>query len=100
MHPHWLGSPQHVIAGALLALAVVVVGRRFVEQRWLLAILAIGVTATAELLVELFEYPVFYSGPIGARVYYDTIADLASTLVGAVIGTAVGIPALRRSSRR
>lgn len=98
MHPHWLGSPQHVIGGAVLALAVVVVTRRWIRQRWLLTALAIGVAATAELVVEIVEYPLLYSGQIGAAAYYDTIADMASTLVGAILGAGLSftLPTYRR----
>jgi hypothetical protein len=84
-----------VIGGAGLALAVVLVARRSISQRWILLALAVGLTATAELLIEVVEYPLLYSGRIHVTAYYDTIADLASTLVGAIVGAALSIPLLR-----
>jgi hypothetical protein len=56
---------------------------------WLAVALAIGIVSTAEILIELFEYPLLYSDRFDASAYYDTLADMASTLVGAVLGIAV-----------
>lgn len=99
MHPDWLGSPQHVVGGFVLALFVVLVAQRWIEQWWLLAALAVGVTATAELVIELVEYPLLYAGDRGVADYWDTLADLASTLAGGLIGTAAGL-VLRRPRAR
>jgi hypothetical protein len=88
--PNWLGSPQHVIAGFALALAIVIAARLVGVSAPLAVALAIGVTSTAELLVELVEYPLLYSDKFHYSAYYDTLADMASTLVGGVVGAAIG----------
>ena len=103
MHPDWLGSPQHFVGGFVLALVVTIVARRFVFEWWIVAALAIGVTATAELLIELVEYPLLYSDDPHVSAYYDTLADLADTLAGAIVGAGLGLLLTRgsgRSSRR
>jgi hypothetical protein len=99
MGPNWLGSPQHVVGGVVLAGAAVFVGRRWIEEWWLLFGLAIGVSAAAEIVVELAEYPLLYSGRLHATAYYDTIADMASTIVGAVAGAATAVAVRRGRSR-
>jgi len=88
-----------VVGGVVLAGAVVLVGRRWIEEWWLLFGLAIGVSAAAEIIVEIAEYPLLYSGRLHATAYYDTIADMASTIVGAVAGAATAI-ALRGGGAR
>jgi uncharacterized membrane protein YjdF len=86
MHPDWLGSPQHFVAGLVLAFAIALVaGRRGIGPYWLIAVLAVAVTMLAESAVELVEYPLLYSDRFHATAYYDTIADIASTLVGALV---------------
>jgi hypothetical protein len=50
----------------------------------------VGVTSTAEILVELVEYPLLYSDKFHYSAYYDTLADMANTLVGGVAGAAAG----------
>jgi uncharacterized membrane protein YjdF len=96
MHPDWLGSPQHFVGGLVLAFVAARVARRWVGQWWLVAALAIGATATAELLIELVEYPLLYADEPHPSAYYDTLADLADTMVGAVAGAALGLIGLRR----
>jgi hypothetical protein len=91
MHPDWLGSPQHFVGGLILSGVVAYVARRWVDQWWLVAVVAIGVTATAELLIELVEYPLLYADDPHPSAYADTLADLADTLVGAMVGTVVGL---------
>jgi hypothetical protein len=91
MGPDWLGSPQHLVGGVVLAVAVVVLARRRVDQRWLLFGLALGVTAVAEIAVEIAEYPLLYSDRLHATAYYDTVADMASTIVGALAGAATAL---------
>jgi hypothetical protein len=86
--PNWLGSPQHVVGGAALALAVALVARRLGASSWVAITIAIGITSTAEILVELLEY--LFKDTYHITAYYDTLADMASTLVGAVIGSLVG----------
>jgi uncharacterized membrane protein YjdF len=87
MAPDWLGSPQHVVGGIFVSAVVIVVGRRWIAQRWLLALTAIAITALAEIAIELIEYPLLYSSGHHATAYYDTIADMAATMFGALVGT-------------
>jgi hypothetical protein len=98
MAPDWLGSPQHFVGGLLVALAVAFGARRWVDRWWLVALLAVGVTATAEVIVELVEYPLLYTDGPFLTAYYDTVADLAATLVGGVVGTGVGLIGSRIAS--
>ncbi|MGN6188109.1 MAG: hypothetical protein ACTHOE_04370 [Conexibacter sp.] len=100
MSPDWLGSPQHVVAGAVLAAAALLFVRRWVRAWWLALAFALGVVSLAELLVELAEYPLLYGAGAHARAYYDTIADLAATLVGGVAGASAGFVILARGARR
>ena len=88
--PHWLGSPQHVVGGLGLAAVVVIVARLLGVSPWLAIALAIGVTCTAEILVELVEYPLLYSDKFHYSAYWDTLADMGSSLVGGIAGAAVG----------
>jgi hypothetical protein len=99
MHPDWLGSPQHVVGGVVLA-ALCVPASRWLGVRGALAmvILAVGVTMTAETLIEIAEYAILYSTPTISS-YFDTIADLTSTLVGALLGAAAGVAYTQRSDR-
>lgn len=100
MQPDWLGSPQHVVGGAVVAVAAVVLaGRAGVRDRWVLIALAVGAASTAEILVEIAEH--FFRRAY-ATAYYDTIADLAATLAGGVVGAcaAVFVGVRRRRSRR
>jgi uncharacterized membrane protein len=92
MHPDWLGSPQHFVAGAMLAVAVVILAPRFaIQSAWVAAALAVGAVAVAEALVELAEYPLLYSGDPNLTAYFDTLADIASSLVGGVIGAGAAL---------
>ncbi len=98
MSPDWLGNPQHLIGGAVLAFAVAHVARRWITQWWLVVAAAVGVTLTAEILVELAEYVVFYLDDASVEQYYDTLADLVASLVGALTGAVASlIVAARRS---
>src|SRR5258705_8419295 len=98
--PHWLGSPQHVVGGIGLAFAVVFVARRFGVSSSLAIALAIGVTSTAEILVELVEYPLLYSDKFHYSAYWDTLADLANSLVGGIAGAAIGAYSFELHRRR
>jgi hypothetical protein len=98
--PNWLGSPQHVIGGVGLALMVVIVARLRGVHIPLALALAIGSASAAEILIELVEYPLLYSDKFHASAYYDTLADMASTLVGAVVGAVAGVYLVRRRSAR
>jgi uncharacterized membrane protein YjdF len=100
VHPDWLGSPQHFIAGLALSVAIVwVVGRRGWPW-WVVAALGVGVTMTAEVVVEIIEYPLLYSGDPHLSAYYDTVADLADTLAGAVLGALAGLVWMRIQQTR
>src|SRR5215813_12391678 len=94
--PNWLGSPQHFVAGLVLTLVVFWLSRRFGLAVLPAAVLAVGVTSTAEILVELVEYPF----STAQTAYYDTLADLANTLAGAVLGAAIAVLIARRRSAR
>jgi uncharacterized membrane protein YjdF len=90
--PDWTGSPQHVAAGLLLAVVVFAVLRGRVG-RLAAASLGVVVTMAAEALVELVEYPLLYGDGATAAAYYDTIADIGATLVGAVLGAVIALVA-------
>jgi hypothetical protein len=92
MHPDWLGSDQHFVAGALLAVVVVILAPRFsIQNAWVAAVLAVGIVMVGEALVELVEYPLLYSDDPNLTAYFDTVADLASSLVGGVIGAGAAL---------
>jgi hypothetical protein len=90
MGPDWLDSPQHFAAGAALAAAIVIAARLGGLRIWLAVALAIGAVSTVEIIVEVAEYPWLYSDG-GSGAYYDTVADLAGTIVGAAAGAAAGL---------
>src|SRR4051812_3768224 len=100
--PDWLGSPQHFVVGAIAAVAVFAAARsswiRLPE--WVAFILAVSLVSTAELVLELIEYPLLYSNHFHHSAYYDTLADMASSLVGAVVGAVVAVPLTRRLAGR
>jgi hypothetical protein len=98
MSPDWLDSPQHLVAGALLGAAAIAFARRRIQPTWLLLTFALGTVALAELLVELIEYPLLYGTDAHAGAYYDTIADLAATIAGGLIGAFAALAALLRRS--
>jgi hypothetical protein len=92
VHPDWLGNPHHFVVGAALALVVAYVAPRIgVRQWWITVALAVGVTMAAEAVVELLEYPLKYSGDPNVTAYLDTVSDLASSLLGAMVGAAAGV---------
>jgi hypothetical protein len=92
MQPDWLGSPQHFVAGALLAVAVLTLAPRLsIQNPWVGAALAVGIVMVGEALVELLEYPFRYSDDPNLTAYLDTLADLASSLVGGVIGAGAAL---------
>jgi hypothetical protein len=92
MHPDWLGSPQHFVAGALLAVAVVIFAPRFsIQNAWGAAALAVGIVMVGEVLIELLEYPLLYSDDPNLTAYFDTLADLASSLAGGVVGAGAAL---------
>lgn len=91
MDPDWLGNPQHVAAGAVLAFVVAQVTRAWLRPWWARASVAVGAAATAEIAVELVEYLLLYRDDASVEEYYDTLSDLASSLVGGVVGAALGL---------
>lgn len=92
MSPNWTGSPQHVVAGVVLALATYLVASRRSRMHPLwLAVLAVVVTMAAEAMVELIEYPLIFGASATSRDYYDTIADIGATLAGAVVAAVLAM---------
>jgi hypothetical protein len=76
----------------LLAVAVVILAPRFsIQNAWVGAALAVGIVMIGEALVELVEYPLLYSDDPNLTAYFDTIADLANSLVGGVIGAGAAL---------
>jgi hypothetical protein len=98
--PNWLGSPQHVVAGLAIGIVVVAVCRILGVNTPLSVLLAIGATSTAEILVELIEYPLLYSDTFHRSAYWDTLADLGSTLVGGIVGAVATGYFIRNRGRR
>jgi hypothetical protein len=100
--PNWLGSPQHVAVGALLAFLVCLGARsrRLGLPEWTAFVLAVGVVSAAEIVWEIGEYEVRYAGHFHYSAYYDTLADLASSLVGGVIGAALALLVARLRGKR
>jgi hypothetical protein len=87
MEPNWLGSPQHFVGAALIAGAAVVFATTRLGIRVPIALLlGVGASMTAQVGWEVFEYLVRYANEPHASAYYDTIADSANALVGAVAG--------------
>lgn len=99
--PNWLGSPQHFIVGAIAAMAVYAVARHrwFDLPEWLAFVLAVSLVSTAELVLELVEYPLLYANHFHHSAYYDTLADMANSLVGAIVGAVAAVPIARRLGR-
>ena len=96
--PDWLGSPQHFVVGAIAAVVVYVVARSrwFRLPEWLAFVLAVSLVSTAELVLELVEYPLLYADHFHYGAYDDTLADMANSIVGALVGAALAIPFRRR----
>jgi hypothetical protein len=97
--PNWFtGSLQHFFVGAIAAVVVYVVARsRWLRlPEWLAFVLAVSLVSTAELVLELVEYPLLYADHFHYGAYYDTLADMANSIVGAVVGAALAIPLRRR----
>jgi hypothetical protein len=89
--PDWLGNPQHLVAGAVLAFAVAHATRGRIPLWWARAAAAVGVTLTAEIFVELAEYVLLYARDATAEEYYDMLADLVASLVGALTGASASL---------
>jgi hypothetical protein len=99
--PDWTGSYHHVAAGAALSLGTYLVARKRMPVGWAAA-LSLVVTMAAEAMVELVEYPLLFRGDAIAQNYYDTLADIGSSLAGAVVGAVLGLAGtvIRRRSNR
>jgi uncharacterized membrane protein YjdF len=99
VHPDWLGSPQHLIGAIVLTAAIVLLAPRAgITSPWLAGALGIGTTMSVEAVFEIVEYPLLYSGESNLSAYYDTVADIANSLAGAVLGAAIAVwIRLRRS---
>jgi hypothetical protein len=69
---------------------VVAVARLSSLRSWLAFALAVGAASTAEIVIELVEYPLLYSDKFHHSAYWDTLSDMASTLVGGLAGAAAG----------
>ena len=98
--PNWLGSPQHVAAGAVLALGLTLVAVRWNAPLWLAAVISIGAASAAEIVLKLAEYLYFAPTTLDAGAYYDSLVDNTSTLAGALIGAGVGVAAVELRARR
>jgi hypothetical protein len=100
--PNWLGSPQHVVVGAILAFLFYFAARsrRLRLPEWVAFVLAVGVVSAAEIVWEIGEYEVRYAGRFHYSAYYDTLADLASSLVGSAIGAALALLVARLRGER
>jgi hypothetical protein len=100
--PNWLGSPQHVVVGAILAFLVYLAARsrRFRLPEWAAFVLAVGVVSAAEIVWEIGEYEVRYAGHFHYSAYYDTLADLAASLAGGLIGAALALLVARLRLKR
>ena len=100
--PNWLGSPQHFVAGAVLAFVIVLIAFRWRARWWLAAIIAVGLTCVAEIALKFAEYLYvdLTGGTIAAGAYYDSLVDNTTTLVGALVGAAIGVLIADRRLRR
>lgn len=89
-----------MIGAAAVAAAVVWFAPRLVEWNgWLIAALGVGAALTAEVAVEVVEYPLRYADNPNLTAYYDTVADLTSSLVGAFAGAFAAAAVQARRAR-
>jgi hypothetical protein len=70
---------------------VILAPRFSIQSASVAAVLALGVVMIGEALVELVEYPLRYSDDPNLTAYFDTLADLASSLAGGVIGAGAAL---------
>jgi hypothetical protein len=100
--PNWLGSPQHFVAGAVLAFVVVLIAYHWKAPWWLAATVAVGVTCVAEIVLKLAEYLYvdLTNGTISAGAYLDSLVDNTTTLAGALVGAAIGVAVVEYRVRR
>jgi hypothetical protein len=85
MSPHWSASLHHLVAGLLLAGAITLVLRRWTPA-WVAVALGISVASMAEGVIEVLEWRFLYRHATSVSAYFDTVADLAMTILGAVVG--------------
>jgi tetrahydromethanopterin S-methyltransferase subunit E len=98
MDPDWLGSPQHFVGAALIAGVVALITRTRLDIGFTLAVLlGMGVALTVQAVWEVAEYLIRYADQPYASAYYDTIADTASALAGALTGASLTLVARARS---
>ena len=74
-----------------MAFVVVMLVRSRVPGRGLALVVGVGAAAVAEIVFEVGEYALVYADRFYASAYYDTVADLAATLIGGAIGAVVGV---------
>jgi hypothetical protein len=69
--PNWLGSPQHFVIGAIAATVVFGAARsKWVRlPAWVAFVLAVSLVSTAELVLELIEYPLLYADHVHRSAY-------------------------------
>jgi multisubunit Na+/H+ antiporter MnhE subunit len=100
--PNWLASPQHFVVGAIAAAAVFAAARsKWIRlPKWIAFVLAVSLVSTAELVLELIEYPLLYADQFHRSAYYDTLADMANSIAGAIAGAIVAASFRRRRVSR
>jgi hypothetical protein len=97
--PNWLGSPQHFAAGLVMALVLTLAAVRWKAPWWLAATLAVGLTCVAEIALKTVEYLFLGDGSMSPGAYYDALVDNTTTLVGALVGAAIGVAAFQYRSK-
>lgn len=103
MTPDLLANMHHVFGGALLAGVLTLLLQRRVRGWWLIVGCAVGLTMIAEAVNEVLEWRFLRGDNAPATAYYDLIADLVTTPVGALIGALAvqaGIQVFRATRHR
>ena len=98
MGPDWFGNPQHFVGAFVIAFVVAQVAGAWLRPWWARAALAVGAAATAEIVWELVEYVLLYRDDASVEEYYDTLADLASSVIGGVAGAGASAAVRQRRS--
>ncbi len=96
--PNWLGSPQHVAAGLIVAFALTLLAVRR-HAPWLAAVIAVGATSAAEIGLKFVEYLFLVKSAVDSGAYYDSLVDNTSTLAGALVGAGIAVAAARLRTR-
>lgn len=89
--PEWSANIHHVVGGALLAGLLTVILRDRIRGWWLLVACAVGLTMIAEAINELAEWRLIRGADAEASAYYDLVADLGTTPLGALLGAAMAL---------